>query len=881
MRNIPDSVIAAIPNGSEPVFVIGIEWEDGKISRYASKEVGDFLPYISEVSSILNAATSSGGQAVQFEVVFDDTSGHFKDLMDHKDIHFRPITVYHYFDNIGSGLFPIFEGQVATPITWEQDSRLFKITVINRRTNIQVGFSVEEGQFPDIHESLIGQPFPLGFGKPIHVPALALQVVPTGMITEAFGIVDPTLPLELQRLTVEWGNKWNYGMSAAGNAAIAYLGGDDSIGDQWTAISIEAQNQANDIQAEIQKLQLVQQQQTVYAKKTNYVIGGYRFPQKKRIKVKINEFLFWAVFHGDDRTEAPDNFDEKCRVTLTPIIPPIQKVLDSKTGQLIFEKQNFTFIQAGSQITIAELYPIDWVVNCIPSEITAVYAYRAFNGERKLTQVPSEYYEVVSYDWSGWLTPTVIRMKQPLSTVSYFENLRTTRLEDYNTLIANTNGFKVLPHIVNNVDWGDEIFVTYQSSVGPNLVDVMIWLIQTYTTYSYDATSFNSVKMNLADYPVNTVLFDRPKVDDLLEDLAYQGRSRIWLKDGKYYLKYLPKKEDPVDTLTNDDIGEISIYTNTTEDITTKYVANWRTDFVKPENKIILRYNAGLKRYGINESSYNYTAFNARELVEKSATFWLIRQSNTWKYVDVVVFMDKLNLEVNDTITLDTPYISCDGIIESVEYNPVDYSIKLTIWTPIRLGESTEYDFAWPSGISETLFFPTFNEITSGAAGGFNAGIQGVLPPFTEVQVNFPRNRSNSRPAADNRPRDYGTYLLSDEVAPETLASSIPANQPVNTIGEPTFDYSYVSIPENTGLVDDVKVGCWPAQIISGGPITYSCKVWKKGLSEDYVTVDVKHLDERVTDTIPADVWAIVSMTKKDDGTKEYTFQAPIWLVKP
>ena len=44
MRNIPDSVIAAIPNGSEPVFVIGIEWEDGKISRYASKEVGDFLP---------------------------------------------------------------------------------------------------------------------------------------------------------------------------------------------------------------------------------------------------------------------------------------------------------------------------------------------------------------------------------------------------------------------------------------------------------------------------------------------------------------------------------------------------------------------------------------------------------------------------------------------------------------------------------------------------------------------------------------------------------------------------------------------------------------------------------------------------------------------
>lgn len=881
MRNIPQSVIDAIPNGSEPVFVIGVEWEDGKVTRYASKEVPDCLPYISEVSSITNSATDSGGQAVSFDVVFDDTSGHFKDLMDHRDIHFRPITVYHYFDGIGSGLYPIFEGQIATPISWEQDSRLFKITAIYRRTNIQVGFSVEEGQFPEIHESLIGQPFPLGFGTPIHVPALALQVIPTGMITDAFGIVDPTLALELQRLGTEWGNKYNYGMYAAQQAALAFLGGDDSIGDQWNSISIEAQNQANDIQAEIQKLQIVKTQQEGYAKKTNYVIGGYRFPQKKKIKVKINEFLFWAVFHGDDRTTAPDNFDEKCRVTLTPIIPPIQKVVDAKTGQLVYEKQNFTFIQAGAQVTIAELYPMDWVVNCIPSEIKAVYAYRSFNGKRELTLVPAQYYDIVSYNWSGWLHPTVIRMKQPLSTVSYFENLRTTRLEDYNTLLANTNGQRILPHIINNVDWSDDIYVTYQSSVGPNLVDVIIWLIQTYTNYSYDATSFNSVKMNLADYPVNTVLFDRPKVDDLLEDLAYQGRSRIWLKDGKYYLKYLPKKEDPVDTLTIDDIGEITILTNTTEDIITKYIANWRTDFVKPENRIILRYNAGLKRYGINEQSYNYTAFNARELVEKSSTFWLIRKSNTWKYLDVTVFMDKLNLEVNDTVTINTPYINCDGVIESVEYNPSDYTIRLSIWTPIRLGESTEYDFAWPSGISETVFFPTFNEITSGSAGGFNAGIQAVLPPFTEIQVNFPRNRSNTTPAADNRPRDFGTYLLSDEVAPETLASSIPASQPINLVTDPQFDYSYISIPNDRVPTDDVNNAAWPARVMSGGPTTYSCRVWKNGLSEDYSTVDVKHLDEEVTDHIPAGSWFLVAMTKKKNGQKEYTFQAPIWMVKP
>lgn len=881
MRNIPQAVIDAIPNGSEPVFVIGIQWEEGKTTYYASKNIQTYLPYIQSVSTVGSSATESGGQATQFDVVFDDTSGHFKSLLDSRDPHFRPITVYHYFDGIGSGLYPIFEGQVASPISWEEANRTFQITAITRRTNIQVGFSVEEGQFEDIHESLIGQPFPLGFGTPIHVPALALQVVPTGMITEAFGIVDPTLSLELQKLTIDWGNKYNYGMYAAEQAAVAYLGGDNNIGDQWNSIAVEAQTQAGDIQVEIQKLQIVFQQQKSLAKSTNYVIGGYRFPQKKKIKVKINEFLFWAVFHGDDITEAPDNFDQKCRVTLTPIIPPIQKVLDTKTNQLIYEKQNFTFIQAGAQITMAQDYQVDWVVNCIPSTVKAVYAYRAFNGSRQLTLVPSKYYEVVSYDWTGWLTPTVIRMKQPMSTVSYFENLTTTRLEDYNNLLANTNGLKVLPHIVNNIDWGDEIFVTYESSVGPNLVDVMIWLIQTYTNYQYDADSFNSTKMRLADYPVNMVLFERPKVDELLEDLAYQGRSRIWLKDGKYYLKFLPKKEDPVDTLTLDNIGSLSIRTNSTEDIVTKYIAGWRTDYVKPENRIIFRYNAGLKRYGINEGGYNFTAFNARELVERSATFWLIRQSNTWKYVDVTVYMDKLNLELNDTVTLDTPFISCDGIIESIEYNPDDYSIRLGIWTPIRLGESTPYDFAWPADLSETVFFPTFNEISSGAAGGFNAGIQGELPPFTEITVNFPRNKSNSKPAVDGRPRDFGSYILTEDVAPEFRPSSLPNSQPINQVTDPLFDYTYPSIPGDRVPTDDITNACWPAMVMSGGPNTYSCRVFKKGLSEDYDTVDVKHLDEEVTDIIPPNVWTLVGMTKKDNGTKEYTFQSPIWWVKP
>lgn len=883
MRNIPQAILDEVIEGSEPVFVIDIEWSSKVKKRYATKEIEGAEPLIMSVSEISNATTLSGGQATSFDVKFNDVAGTLKALFDSHDLHFRPITVYQYFDGMGSGLFKIFEGKVASPINWSEADRTLEISAITKRSNIEVGFSVEEGQFEEIHESLIGQAFPLGFGTPIHVPGLALQVIPTGQITEAFGIVDPTLVMQLNLLTIEWGNKYNYGMAAAQYAAVAYLSGDDAVGDQWNQISIDAQNQANDIQEQIRQLSLVKTQQESYAKKTNYVIGGYRFPQNKKVKVKINEFLFWAVFHGQEGSyvnDAPDNFDQKCRVTLTPIIPPIQQVYDIATGKLVFEKQDFTFIQAGSTVTVVDNYPIDYAVNCIPSDIKGVYAFRSFNGERRLTVVPEDYYEVVSYDWQGWLTPTVIRMKRPLSTVSYYENTKTTRLEDYNTLLSQTNGLRILPHIVNNVDWDDQPYVTYQSSVGPNLVDIIRWLIETYTEYTCDQASFDSVKMSLAEYPANFCIFDRPRVDELIEDLAYQGRSRVWLNGNKYYIKYLPKKEDPVDEIAVDDILQMSISTNATEELVTKYVGTWRTDYVKPENRIIFRYNAGLKKYGIQEGGYNFTAFNARELVERSATFWLIRLSNTWKRVDLTLHLGKLNLEINDTITLTTPHITCDCIVESVEYNAQDYSIRVTLWTPIRLGESEPYDFAWPAGISETVFFPTYNEITSGSAGGFNAGVKGSLPAYGQIEVVYQKPKSKSREQAPGRPRDYGSYYLSDEVAPEFLPSSQPTSQPFNFSALPVFNYNYNTVPGDKVPTDDVDNAVYPGEIVSGAGSDYTVKIWKKGLTGDSNNVEAKQLEIDPSEQIPATTKVHVVMNKDEDGNKEYTIQVPVWLIK-
>jgi hypothetical protein len=884
MRNIPSSVINQITAGSEPVFVVAIQWSSTLTEFYATKDnILDYKPYVKSVGDIENVNTLGGGSATSFEVTFDDTTGHFKGLFDTQDIHFKPISIYQYFDGMGSGLYLIFQGQISSPIVWSESSRVLTVQAITRRANIEVGFSPEEGVFPEIHESLLGQPFPLGFGKPIHVPALALQQVPTGQMTDAFGILDPTLQLQINKLTQEWGNKINYGMAAAQYAALAFLSGDESLAEQWNQISTEAQNQATDIQNDIHQLQQVKIQQEAYAKTVNYVIGGYKFPQGRRVKVKINEFMFWAVFHGkegDYLNDAPDNFDQKCRVTLTPIIPPILQVLDNQTGELKFQQGSFTFIQAGAQITLIDDYPIDWVVNCIDSDITAVYAYRSFNGKKELTLVPDEYYDVIHYNWTGHIQPTVIRMKRPLSLVSYFENLSTTRAEDYANLVANTNGTRVLPHIVNNVDWDDQIYVTYESSVGPDIVDILIHLIETYTDYTYDTTTFNAVRADLEDYPANFCLFDRPLVDDLIEQIAYQARCRVWLKDGKYFIKYLPRKETPVDTIDLDSIEEDSftISVTPTEEIVTKYVATWQTDYVKPPNRIILRYNAGLRKYGIQEATYDYFIYNARELVEKVATFWMIRSSNSWKRVDCVLHLGKINLETNDTITIDTPYLSCEGILEGVEYNLDDYSIRVSIWTPVRLGESTEYQFAWPADISVTTFFPTFNEITSGAAGGFNQGINGQFPKFGQIDSVYIQNRGNTR---SDRPRDYGTQVLSDSSSPDAATTSTPTNQPFLVESYPNFNYAYNIVPPNRAPADTVLMAVYPGEIVSGSGDTYTVKIWKQGMSEASTNVEAKQMMIDPSDQIPATTKCHVVMNTTKSGTKEYTIQVPVWTPEP
>jgi hypothetical protein len=330
-----------------------------------------------------------------------------------------------------------------------------------------------------------------------------------------------------------------------------------------------------------------------------------------------------------------------------------------------------------------------YIVNCVPSTIYGVYGYRTNNnGERFLAPIPSRYY---------------------------------TKLENHNLGSMNVCALVFNQEVPG---YEDEVFVTYESSVGPRITDILIYLIENYTDKTWDVESFQNLEAKFQDkYPANFVLYDRTDVLEEMQRIAREARCRLWMRDGVFYIKYLSERPVSVKTITG-----TTIVSNTTvkqmkdtEEIYTKYTAIWKPDYLPDtrERKIIVRYN--VKRYGIREYQEEYHIFNEYDLVHKSATFWAIRHANTFKRIQVETTIDNLDLEINDSITYKGQLCTIIGWQYSKN------GLILTLELPIRLGETEEYPYYWPSSLPADYEFPPANDDYAGGFGP-NSNVTGTIP---------------------------------------------------------------------------------------------------------------------------------------------------------
>lgn len=862
MKTLPAAVLSLIAEkGIEPVNILEIQWvENGTYHIYGDKEITNYEFYVDGVILELSNLEStikldSEGQSQSINVTLDDTNGSIKEIINNNDIHGRTVKLFQWFETLPlSERFQLYEGEINSPINWDEGDRTISFSIITKLADKEVGFSPEEADFDFLPNDLIGKPWPMAFGTVQNVPATRLQDVPVTQLAEDLGETDPTISKHIAKLDddlIELEDWLRYLILATLLAAYNRDFGDPADRAYWEGVynqlvSMQGQvvSQINAATDERSNLYTVKNEQDDESNDTIELIDGASFPQNTPIVLKVGTLELHGTLSGN-------------------IFNINSKVIDGFNPLEDYEQPfGFTFIQAGTTVTIQTENKISYIANIIDSEIHSVQVYREVENGKILVTIPTNLYTVRKVT-SGVFTFTLIEFDIPLS--SQDETLE------------------------------NDIYVTLTSTVGPNTVDIMEWLIDTYTDLTYDTTTFDYVKAKIENYPSHFAMLERKNILTMLEEMAMQSRCAIWLNNGVFYIKYLSEELTEDITITESDIdaGSMVLGATQTEELVTKLIASWTDNYVLEEDhRIILRHN--VKKYGTREREINFYIYNINELVLKSATFWLIRLSNIWKILTFDTYVSNLAMETFDTVLLDfnETYVAdtdIKALVTDLIYDTNNGLLNTTCWLPVKFGTMEQYDFSWPSQISIDLEFPTEYEVTKEYAGSSGPG-ENVEGEDFNVKITGVTTTYNIRDRGDRVPSDL------DDQKPTPRFPGTPYTQGE----EPGWTYEYNDYefepslpPPPTEFIGAIFPGVITSKVGTvNDKSVYKASVYTNGLSGEPETgKSVIQLQIVEAEEIPVGTWCMVAKNQQplDPATNErlpglnndgfeWTIQVPIWL---
>lgn len=780
MRNISPLALSTIlqKKGGEPLILLEIFWNGYQSTFYCDRRfqplnVEGKILELGDIEDVVNISGSSNSSAIS--VKLDDTPvppsviGPIKAIYDTCDIHKRKVKVYQWFSEMPiSDAFILFVGQINTPIVWSAADRTISFEIVSKIEDAEVGFSVEEGQFPFLPTDLIGQGWPLCFGTCPQVSPLQLEPIPTGTVTDNIGLVDEGLDQQMHDLIFVKANELQIQINQMyddewtkyiadiqqhdtqyGTAGIVHEHNDfpndpysteyiNTRLDNLYNLSLRADElraQITDLYQQYSELLEQQQQQLARYRTSLGVHNGNLFPQGTPLSIKLSGVTFNGTMVGDRfqingyiRAEAEGEKGDSSDVIVNP--------------DAVKVAPGWLWIPAGQTIQVTSNLPVRYIASMLPCTVLSVNAYQVRGQAKILTPVPVTYYSV-SYENYGTITATVITLVKPLS---YYAD----------------------------EGWDDQLYLDLVSPVGPNTADILAWFIQTYApNLAIDAATFYEMRTAVDPFQSNFCLFDRKNLLTVLQEISHQARCAIWLKNEVFYFRYLPNEPSPVETISESDLvyGTLEIHHTDTESLVTKLTATYKASYTQQSpNKIVLRNNIG--KYGLHEESTDWYIYCNPSPVDLAATFWIIRNSNTWKLIQFQTPLHKLRIETFDAITIDfTNNYACygpvTGIVQNVQIDTDQRKISFTVWIPVRLGEMTKYAFAWPVD-SDTIFYAPPEDTF--APGKDNTGdltpinhvspkqvpIKGKLPITKDARV----HHSDGNPTPGTDIVDNGIYVI-------------------------------------------------------------------------------------------------------------------------
>jgi hypothetical protein len=818
----------------EPMVVVEIAWNGTNFVAYSDRKLNGNSyphPFVHSVGSFDTTQVVDGSSDSQtMNLVLNDIDGSIRAIIDSNDIHLRPVRAYLTFQGLPlSEKALMFEGVINSPIEWDESGRTLTMTLFSKLEDNEAGFTMEDGDFPYVPPSEANKPWPLVFGQVCNMEAVQVTALRKGFLAQGVGVPDPTINERLcqaQHLkcpnimvadaTDEDGNNdQRMSVTEGGILAFSMLAQSGGVTSSTTTTPFGQGTDPLNVRAgkvdpqcvqrrwaEICKIRQEQVAQEAYVVNPFTVRGGEEFPQGQTINIKIGDVRYEGVMTGESflvsqtyHPQGPGGVNEitnpECmeikdgsigwRVKPNPGTLPDIEECEGGTGTGFtpdvvdgsgesweyyntFEKGDFIWLPPGSEVVLADESDLIHIVSLIPGIVDQVAAYRTYGDTTLLTEVDTSRYTVHVTDYGDYSDVTEIWLESPLSTI-------------------------------DDEDWDDRLFVSFTSNVGPNPVDTIEWLLATYTNLATDATSFAAVKSALTNYPSSFWVKDRPSVLQLITDIARQARCAAYIRDNTMYLVYLAEEPTSIKTLDESIIlQETFRFDHTdTEDLQTRHLIKWRegqagvNEEDETEFEFVLKHN--IPKYGIFDHEEDYYTMNIEEVIKKSATFWMIRNANTWRRVHFETPVTQLNLDVFDCVTLDiAQFPTTKVVIESADYQIDSNTIKFTAWTPILSGTTNVYQWAWPAGQDEYAIFPRADAVDESGDG---SGLTVIPPVGHPLRGGYDADTATLATDGDTYPSDVGDTFPTVVCKVATGAAIADAVEPVIEIVEPLAEKNF------------------------------------------------------------------------------------------
>jgi len=222
------------------------------------------------------------------------------------------------------------------------------------------------------------------------------------------------------------------------------------------------------------------------------------------------------------------------------------------------------------------------------------------------------------------------------------------------------------------------------STVGPNIVDIIQYIIENYTELTFNADA--SLHTIHSSFPVGFYYTDDVTVKSVLDDICVQACLKYTIYGNDFTLKDATTKNTVTSeislTKSNLEIGSLRWNTSRSSDLFTTVIGKWSITNYPDHIEETVELENNIDKFDENIKIIDFNIYHAKGSVERAVTFYLDLYSNIWEYITFRCFLYCMNLYLYERVTVDTPIIGSNtGIIEEFDFTASTFSTKIKLNT--------------------------------------------------------------------------------------------------------------------------------------------------------------------------------------------------------